>query len=759
MHGLASLDLFDFGILLQALSNNLKVGVLAVRSGDREKYLHLDRSKIAAVYTRRPKVSIEKVLWNYRAIEKGHIKAAMEAKARLPESGTLAQHLLSAGLVTPQQLRRAHVYQLIEEILELFYWKSVGFEFYAGNNAKDILKDPSLIAVGEPIDVDSILLQATKTIDDIAKFNEVTPSLRDVYELYLGNLGSLEEAVPDPIEREFLLLIDGVRDMREVLRDMRLNRFDALECFYKFRTRGWLRPKNAFELLMLSENRKKDFTPEKRARVLERVNELGVEGFQILLPLAQTYEAMGAGEKAAQLYATHARKCLAGGDSDGAISAATRAKTLLPSDAALREFEIEVLTVTGRMHEAAAAHLALATQRISDGEPAAARRGLRRAVRLSPTDAAAWRALAEVEERLRAPRRAACCRRRQASVHRKEGDAESAIDALQRAHTLCPQAWTIRYRLAELLHAAGRGDQAVQTLADLTTFVVANTAWTGDTQKRRHLERIEQHLRVMGGLASSAAQALGRAWGELGDRARAVAVFRESAETLVRAGRHRGAVQALEELLEIDVNDHDARRALARAHAAAGDGTRALSHLRRLSGYFMSAGRYEEARDAFTEMLQVDGACPDAHRGLARALLYLGSIEAAADHYHRVGLIYRGYGQPEEAAPYLREAVDRRPNDAELLEEYCELLLSMTGRREETLQALAALVDLRMNRGHHARAAIALTRILEIDARYPGAKAILQDAAKQLLRLAETSEEISPEDARRMMEAARATHT
>lgn len=759
MHGLASLDLFDFGILLQALSNNLKVGVLAVRSGTREKLIHLDRSKIVCIYTKRPKVSIEKVLWNYRAIEKGPLRSAMEAVERDPSRGPLGRYLLDEQIVAPEKLRRAHAYQVIEEVLELFYWKNVGFEFYAGDHAKEVLANPELVPVGEPVDVDQVLLQSTKTIDDISKFNEVTPSLRDVYELYLGSLGSLEDAVPDPVEREFLLLIDGVRDMREVLRDMRLNRFDALEHFYRFRTRGWLRPKNAFELLMLAENRRKEFTLEKRARVLERVNELGVEGFQVLLPLAQTYEEMGANENAARLYREHARKCLQTGDGDGAVEASRKARALLPDDAELREFEIKVLNSTGRLQEASAAHLALAQLRVRTGAFVGARNGLRRALRLSPQDAQAWSALAEVEEHLGASRRAAACRRRQAEALEGAGDVPGAIDALRNAQKLCPAAWTVRYRLSDLLHASGHNDEAVQRLSDLIGFVLNGYERGTPEFRRRHLERIEERLRAMGGFASSAAQALGRAFADSGDPRRAASVLREAADTLSRAKRHRGAVQMLDELLELEPGDNEARRQLAREHAAAGDGNRALSHLRRLSGTFMSSGRYEDARDVFLEMLKVDPACPDAHRGLARALLYLGETDKASEHYHRVGLIYRGYGQPEEATPYLREAVDRRPADATLLEEYCELLLSMPGRREETLHALSALVELRMTQGEPARAAIALTRILEIDAKYPGAKAILQEAAKQLLRIAETSEGISLDDARRMMEAARATQT
>jgi len=314
----------------------------------------------------------------------------------------------------------------------------------------------------------------------------------------------------------------------------------------------------------------------------------------------------------------------------------------------------------------------------------------------------------------------------------------------------------VRYRLADLLHGQGQHDVAVQILAELVGL--AETVEDVPRAMRvSHLKRIERRLREMGGLASSAAAQLGRTWLALDKTDRATSIFRESAEALARAGRHQGAIEVLDELLEHAPGDHDARRFVAREHLAAGDTMRALSHLRRLSTHFLGAGRYEEARDVFDEMLRVDPACPDAHRGLARALLYLGDADRAAEHYHRVGLIYRGYGRPEEAAPYLREAVERRPNDAKLLEEYCELLLDMSDH-DQTLHALSALVDIHMAQGRPDRAAISLRRILDIDSRYPGARTILHEAGRQLLRLAESSEELSPDDARRAMEAARAGH-
>src|SRR5262245_44635670 len=132
MKGLDSLDLFDFGILLQALSNNLKVGILAVRSEGRVKYLQLDRTKLVCVYTERPKVTLGKILSNHRSIEKAHVRDAIEAIREDPSKGPLGRCLRETGRIDAAQLRRACCYQMLEEVLELFYWKNVGFKFING---------------------------------------------------------------------------------------------------------------------------------------------------------------------------------------------------------------------------------------------------------------------------------------------------------------------------------------------------------------------------------------------------------------------------------------------------------------------------------------------------------------------------------------------------------------------------------------------------------------------------------------------------
>jgi tetratricopeptide (TPR) repeat protein len=754
MNGLDALDVFDFGILLQALANNMKTGMLAVRSENRVKYLQLDKNKLVAIYTARPKVSLGRVLYNHRAIEKAQLRDATDAVLGGDTGGSLGEHLADKSIVTRQQMRRAAHYQLIEETLELFYWKNVGFKFVSGGT-QATLEEKNLVPVGEPMDVEALLLQCTKAIDDIAKFDEVTPSLRDVYELHVDSLETLNELVPDPAQREFVLLIDGVRDMRDVLRDMRMNRFEVLEFFYRFRREGWIRPKNAFELLMLAENRKKEFTLDKRARVYERINELGVEGFEVLLPLAETYEELGTNDKAAALFAKHARRCAEGGDLKGALLAASRAAKLLPDDLELRVFEIDLLLKNDRSEDAGVAYLALAAIREKSGDGASALAALKSAAKLHPSDATNWRRLADLLLKTGRTRRAAAALRRAGDATLASGDAADAVSAWRAAAEHCRGAWSLRYRLVRTLHDAGQDDVAVQEISELIQILVDDSAPLASEARMRHLERVEECLRLAGGMTSSAATALGRAFAQFDGKDHAVAVFRAAADALGLAKRHRGAVETLEELIELAPDDIAARRDLARSHLALGDVNRAVTQLRRAGQMLTADSRWPEARDVYQEMVGADPGCADAHAGLANALRELGETSMASKHFHRAALLHRGGGAVDVAAQFFREAVDRNPTDADLLDEYCELLLT-TDRRSETLQALSALVELRMSQRTPARASIAITRILEIDPHYPGAKKILEEAAQQLLRVAEVTDEIDSDEIRVVLESVRA---
>jgi tetratricopeptide (TPR) repeat protein len=738
--GQDSLELFDFGVLLQALSSNLKVGVLAVRSGPREKFLRLEGSNVRCVYTAKARVTLQKVLFNQRAIERAPLRIAAQELGPDRTEQQLAEWLLEREHITPEQLWRARCYQMLEEVLELFYWPNMAFEFHAdaGGEWDHGVAQRGLQPVGEPVAVPDLLAACAKTIDDIAKFNSVTPSLRDVYELQFASLQELERAVPDRAQREFMLLIDGVRDMREVLADMRMNRFDVLELFSTFRGADRIRPKNSFELLMLAENRRSEFSPEKRMRVLERVNELGVEGFGVVLPLAETYEKLGKQDRAADCYARHARLAAQADQLDGALASARRAVELDSQDADHQRLEIELLLRAGREQEAAAGLGALADILSARGDHAGALDALRRAQRRAPDDAALQRRIGDALAAQGALRRAAVHMRRAGDAYLDAERAAEAVECYGAAIGVYPRGWSARLRLAAAHHAAGRGDLAIQAISDHVAFVGEAFA-DQETLAVQRLLDAEERLRDLGGFASSAARHLADAYRSFGRDADAGRALREGALSLLAARRPSSAAELCGDLIDLCPEDVPARRIAARCHAALGDRNQALAQLRRVAGGLVRDGAWDEAEEIHAEMLEIDPGSLEAQLGLARALLHTGREEEASEHYRRAGLLHRGGGRAADALALFCEAAEKLPADRFLLAEYCELLLAAGEHGHETRSALVALAELHALHGEPAEAARTATRLLALDPQHVGAREAIARAAVDLRRTVDGS--------------------
>ncbi|MHC4858527.1 MAG: DUF4388 domain-containing protein, partial [Planctomycetota bacterium] len=331
MTGLSSLDLFDFGGLLQALAQSLRVGTLRVKSGSKEKYIYLNRGQVEAVYTPRSMYRVGRILYNMRALELDELREVLEDQQSGSANGQLGEILLERKLINEDDLQAALRYQVIEEIIEIFYWKDVSYEFFSGSPEETIdERIRNYTRVGGSQDASGMLLQVTKILDDVEQFNRIAPSLKDVYEVVedVEDLPSAQER-PEHVT-SLLMLIDGQRDVGEVLREMRMNRFDVMESFCSLRHEGVIRPKNSFELFMLAENLRDTLPADKRCRIYERVAELGVDGFDVTVRLAETYEELSENEKASECYLEHAKMLLEIGDLDSAEPAAGRAVSLNP---------------------------------------------------------------------------------------------------------------------------------------------------------------------------------------------------------------------------------------------------------------------------------------------------------------------------------------------------------------------------------------------------------------------------------------------
>jgi tetratricopeptide (TPR) repeat protein len=751
VEGLASLSLFDIGVLLQALASGSKVGVLEVKGRAGETYLHVHRGTLKRAYSARPRAPLVDVLYEQRAAEMDDLrKAAAEVRAA-PKMGPLWQYLVERGVCSSGAVAAARRHQLLEELVSLFAWDDATFAFYPEDTA-DRLRADGLEALGEPQPLDRLLVRCAKIVDDLAKFEGVNPSQDDVFELAPRVLDHMDEIARARSHREFVELVDGVRSMSEVVAEMRLNRYDVLQLFYDFRQKGWIRPRNALELVALVESRGDALSLRKRAQLLERADQLGAADWMDVLPhIARAHDDLGELEKGARCWVRHAQRRFDEGELDDALESVSNAVRVLPNDLEARTLQVDVLERLGRDGEAADVYRVIAGIRRRQEDLPGARLAIESSAELNPQMIEAYREWADVLLKEGCPLGAARKIRRAGDLLLGARELDAALECYWEAKALAPDSWAIRYRLVEILDAGGREGQAMQEIGHLVGALVRRLQNRTAPPPLGRLRHVEELIRRIGGLASSAAYQLGRAYVQLGEVESGEKLLRETARSMAQAKRLRSAVEIYTELLEIAPQDKGLRLELAKAWQELGSRDRALGQLRRVGAALMHEGDYAVARAVYVEMLEVDPGCLDAHRNLALALLYLGETDLACLHFRRVGMLHRASGRAEYAVPLLREAVERNPDDAALLEEYTELLLVAEGT-EAALPALAQLVSVHAHHDAPISAAVALLRLLDLDPTHPERERLLHVTADGLRRHARDGNGAVPEMARELIE-------
>jgi tetratricopeptide (TPR) repeat protein len=731
MTGLSSLDLFDFGGLLQALAQSLRVGTLRVKSGSREKYIYLNRGQVEAVYTPRSMYRVGRILYNMKALELDELREVLESQQSGCEDGQLGELLLRRKLIEEGDLEAALRYQVVEEVIEIFYWKDVRYEFFPGP-LSDVLEErvEEFTRVGGTQDAGGMLLQVTKILDDVEQFNKIAPSLKDIYQVvedvddYLASEGRPEYL------QSLLKLIDGCRDVGELLREMRMNRFEVMERFCSLRHDGVIRPLNAFELFMLAENLREDIPADKRCRIYERVAELGVDGFDITLRLAQCYEELGEGDKAADCFLEHSRSLIEAGDIDAAETAAARAVTLAPKSTDARWFHVGVLRRMEMDEAAAAALFELARIHRSRKEHAKAEDALLAALSIRPDSERLALARIEVLTDLGERSHAASIWVEVSKAREAERDLDGAHAALQEAVKLCPGSLRIHNAQANLLALSGDREGAAASIGSMIPIVIEKT---GERPERtlRILRSFRRRLKELKVPDSPTAIALAEANVSLGETDAARDILNEAGEHRIAKGDIQGARDLYVQAVELAPDDLDLAETLALVHSRLGAREDAVRGLRHIADLFRKNGNEERAEKAYREILRLDPFSPDIVLAYAELKVEQGDRKEAAASLHQVGQLYRSAGIIEEAAEHIDQACRLDPSNPLYVRSLAEVLAhALKGDRSvDPLEKLLAM--LRARNDHTGSIDVAL-KILAIDPEHKLAAGALKGAYESL---------------------------
>jgi len=731
MKGRSSLDVFDFGVLLQALAGSLKVGTLRVVSGPKEKYIGLNRGHIDAIYTPRSRFRLGRILYNMRTLEMTTLQEVLADQKNGKVEGPLGKILVERGHITQEDLDAALHYQLVEELLEVFYWNDVAYEFYSVPPDEALRgRAGRLTRVDGSEEAHRILLDVTKIIDDIEKFNNATPSLKDVYEIVGDREKYIEEHEVADYVLELLDLIDGERDMGEVLKALRLSRLDAMELFYHLKSIGMIRDKSSFELLMLAENRRNSFPAAKRARLYERAAELGVEGFEISIRTAQAYEELEQYDKAADHYFAHAKGMEEQGTLEEAVEAASKAIKLRPERADILQYRAGLLEKLGKKKDAAADLVLLARLLRGRKQFSFAEKALLHALALTPEDESIRIARIETIEDSGESRRAAQASLELAVRRDRAGNLPGAFEMMERAVSAEPRAIRFRTAQANLLTRAEKNAEAADALGEIVPIVMDRTSRYPE-RGIRVLTALRGRLEDLRARTSEAMEKIAEGLLSFGRKEEALKVLADAGEARIAHGHLVLAQEAYRRAVDLAPEDLDMAETLALVQARNGAKEHALARLRGIASQFWKRGKLERAERAYREMLRLDPFSPDALLELARLKADKGLKKEAAAGLYQIGHLYKVTGNLEDAVTYLDEACRLDPGNPGYVRGLAEAL-GQALKTEAAMDSFDALLAMLRARSDHTGVIDLAMKMLEQDPAHQEAAEAMMDAYRAL---------------------------
>ena len=466
------------------------------------------------------------------------------------------------------------------------------------------------------------------------------------------------------------------------------------------------------------------------------MRELGLDGFDVTLKLAEVNEQLGRLERAAELFVEHAEDCLEKGESEKAEECSRRAVDLFPESTANREVLARVLEARDDPQALAVELRELASIHRREDQRQAEESVLCRALGIEREDASLLAESAEARHALGRTREAAQDLFALAAVKRDDGDDAGAEEALERAVEMAPSSIRFRNALVGQLVRMGKEEEAGEELCAILGTLEGRSAVSGRSPIRG-LRAVRSRARSLELNASAVAVPLAEAYAAAEDIAAAREVLVQAAEANHTAGRIDEARNVLGRSVRIVPDDLELRKLFARILTETGELDEAMLNFRRIAKELEAEGDTTEAILIYKETLVVRPIAPQALESLAELLAKQGRKEEAAIRLAQVGQLHRAAGLSRDAVGLFDRACGLDPQNTEHLLALAEALAEAL-EMDRSLESYRRLMRLLQKKGEHAAAIDAGLRILKGGQEAPEVRESLRESYLELGRLLES---------------------
>ncbi len=198
--------------LLQWLSQGQKTGTLVIDGGKVKKRIFFRGGVIISSASTDPSEYLGRFLMNHGYITEEQANTALSKQK--DEKKLLGQILVGMGTITEEQLQEVLQLKAEESIYDIFTWPEGDFVFL-----DDEL--PSETFIGMSLDVQWIVLEGSRRMDEWVRIREWVPSVQAVPVL----VADYESLDIDEVDKRILAWIDDDRSVEEISQGTQTNRF------------------------------------------------------------------------------------------------------------------------------------------------------------------------------------------------------------------------------------------------------------------------------------------------------------------------------------------------------------------------------------------------------------------------------------------------------------------------------------------------------------------------------------------------------
>src|SRR5437879_2262725 len=217
--------------VLQLLAMGQKTGCLSIADRSNFGYIYFEKGRIsyASIVNRRDRLG--DILVKHGRITEDQLDAAIHKQGKERDK-KLGQILVSQDVITQEDLERYMRVQIEESVFYLFTWTQGTFNFEA-----EVRPEQQDFLVS--INPESLLLEGARRVDEWSLIEKKIPSFDLIFIVDRDRLAISDAKLTDAQQR-LLPLLDGSRDVNQVIEDSGLGEFEIGKALYGLITAGFV---------------------------------------------------------------------------------------------------------------------------------------------------------------------------------------------------------------------------------------------------------------------------------------------------------------------------------------------------------------------------------------------------------------------------------------------------------------------------------------------------------------------------------------